>query len=464
MPRPDGTRIATPNSRVLADFVARGAGVALAALAGVMAAPGSNIIVVVFAVVVIGGMGSILGAIVGATTCTGGRPAAGQARVARSLRRVLTLPGAVSTIGRAINPRHCARRKAVKNKRTAARSGPTKEEKPMKLDSVLHASPVVALAALLLAGAPALADNDDGRSAETLLHLIKKARLVDLSHTWDKHSPIASVNPTFSMQLEATHANTRPNFDGHLSFTSEVMHWSGQHGAPSIDAIGHIGVDGKLFKGVDAIASTSNLDGIGASGFGANLAIDRFPKDLLITRGVLLDVARLLQKDGSPLPANCSNLPNLCEITAAHLERAAKRQGVKIKRGDTVFIRTGWGQLFTDVATFAGGFSPGPSLGGADWLIKQGARIVGSDTLTFEKRPPIAGTPGRPDFRLFPVHVRLIAENGVYIIENLDLEELSRLRAYEFVVVIPPLKIRGGTGSALRAFALVTEKRRDRDD
>jgi branched-chain amino acid transport system permease protein len=49
-----------------------GAGVGLAALAGVMAAPiyqvsplmGSNIIIVVFAVVVIGGMGSILGAIV----------------------------------------------------------------------------------------------------------------------------------------------------------------------------------------------------------------------------------------------------------------------------------------------------------------------------------------------------------------------------------------------------------------
>lgn len=49
-----------------------GFGVALAALAGVLAAPvyqvsplmGSNIIIVVFAVVVVGGMGSILGAIV----------------------------------------------------------------------------------------------------------------------------------------------------------------------------------------------------------------------------------------------------------------------------------------------------------------------------------------------------------------------------------------------------------------
>src|SRR5678809_932701 len=49
-----------------------GFGVALAALAGVMAAPiyqvapqmGANLIIVVFAVVVIGGMGSIMGSIV----------------------------------------------------------------------------------------------------------------------------------------------------------------------------------------------------------------------------------------------------------------------------------------------------------------------------------------------------------------------------------------------------------------
>jgi len=335
----------------------------------------------------------------------------------------------------------------------------------MKLDSVLNASSIVAFTALLFAGASALAHDDDDRH-ETLLDVIKKARLVDLGHTWDKDSPIASVNPPFSMELVATHANTitNPNFDGHLSFAAEVMHFSGQHGAPTIDAIGHIGGDGKLFGGVNAFAATANPDGIGASGVGANLAIDQFPKDLLITRGVLLDVARLLQKDGSPLPVNCSNLPNTCEITAAHLQQAAKRQRIKIKRGDTIFIRTGWGQYFTDVPTFAGALSPGPSLGGADWLIKQGARIVGSDTLTFEKRPPIAGTPGQPDFRVFPVHVRLIPENGIYIIENLNLEELSRLRAYEFVVVIPPLKIKGGTGSALRAFALVTEKDRDRDD
>jgi kynurenine formamidase len=60
--------------------------------------------------------------------------------------------------------------------------------------------------------------------------------------------------------------------------------------------------------------------------------------------------------------------------------------------------------------------------------------------------------------------MRLISDRGIYIIENLDLEELARIRAYEFVVVLPPLKVKGGTGSALRAFALVSEKRRDRHD
>ncbi len=117
------------------------------------------------------------------------------------------------------------------------------------------------------------------------------------------------------------------------------MHFSGQHGAPNIDALGHIGRDGKLFGGVDAAASTSDPDGIGASGVGAHLAIDQFPKDLLINRGVLLDVASMINGNLDPLPAGF-------EITAKHLAQAAHRQRVKLRKGDIVFIRTGWGPYF----------------------------------------------------------------------------------------------------------------------
>jgi kynurenine formamidase len=309
---------------------------------------------------------------------------------------------------------------------------------------------VGAFAAFCLAPfAPALAD-DDSVQIHSFLNTLKRARLIDLSYTWEITSPIASVNPPYSFALVATHANTRGTFGdgGQLSFAAEVMHFSGQHGAPSIDAIGHIGRNGKLFGGLDAAAATSNPNGIGASGVGANLAIDQFPTDLMVNRGILLDVATMIRGDSSPLPATF-------EIKAEHLERAAKRQRVTLKKGDTVFIRTGWGPYFkSNPERYKGSDSPGPSVDGANFLIKHGARVVGDDTLTFEKRPPIIN-PGKPDFQVFPVHMRLIADSGIYIIENLNLEELSQAKAYEFAVVVPPLKVLGSTGSALRAFALV---------
>jgi kynurenine formamidase len=308
-----------------------------------------------------------------------------------------------------------------------------------------------ALAIAVVAGPIVVANNDDSDRVDDLLRAVKRARIIDLSHTWDKNSPIAGVNPEYSFALAATHENTRGTFGdgGKLSFTSEIMHFGGQHGAPSIDALGHIGRDGKLFGGVDAAAATSNPDGIGASGVGRHLAIDQFPKDLLINRGVLLDVASMINGNLDPLAAGY-------EITAKDLARTAHRQRVKLRKGDIVFIRTGWGPYFkSDPALYKGDFSPGPGLDAAEFLIRHGARIVGNDTLTFEKRPPIVGTFGSPEFEVFPVHMRLIADKGIYIIENLDLERLAKARAYEFAVVIAPLKILGGTGSALRAFALV---------
>jgi len=309
---------------------------------------------------------------------------------------------------------------------------------------------VLAFAAALAIAAPTAFAHDDSDRVDDLLRTVKRARIIDLSHTWEITSPIAGVNPTYSFSLAATHANTRGTFGdgGQLSFTAEVMHFSGQHGAPSIDAIGHIGRNGLLFHGVDAAASTSNPDGIGASGVGANLAIDQYPKELLVNRGVLLDVARLVN-------GNLKPLPDTFEITAAHLAQAAKHQRVKLKKGDTVLIRTGWGQYFKgDPARYKGDNSPGLGLSGANFLIANGARVVGNDTLTFEQRPPVATVNGV--LQVFPVHMRLIPDAGIYIIENFNLEELAKAKAYEFAIVVPPLKVLGGTGSALRAFALVT--------
>ena len=305
------------------------------------------------------------------------------------------------------------------------------------------------------AAGPAMAEGSG--KVRKFIRDVTEARVFDLSPQWDENSPIASVNPPYSMFLNATHSSTFGTFgDGKLSFTSEIQQFSGQHGAPSIDAIGHIGREGKLFGGVDAFAATSDTRGIGRSGVGANLDIAHYPNGRLVTRGVMLDVARFINGNLTPLPAQF-------EITAQHLERTAKAQKVDLERGDTILIRTGWGQFFSsNPSLYNGANSPGPGVDGARFLVQAGAAAVGADTLTFEQRPPLFGTPGTPSFQVFPVHMLLIADNGINIIENYFLEELADARVYEFLLVVPPLKIRGGTGSALRSFALVPGK--DQDD
>jgi kynurenine formamidase len=142
-------------------------------------------------------------------------------------------------------------------------------------------------------------------------------------------------------------------------------------------------------------------------------------------------------------------LPTDFSITPDHLEKAA--QEVEIQNGDVVLIRTGWARFWNDAARYITGGSgavpcgPGPELDGAHWLSKHGIFAAGSDTVAFEKVP--SGS--------MPVHVHLLVESGIHIIEALNLEDLARDRVYEFVFVAAPLKIRGGTGSPIRPLALV---------
>ena len=47
----------------------------------------------------------------------------------------------------------------------------------------------------------------------------------------------------------------------------------------------------------------------------------------------------------------------------------------------------------------------------------------------------------------FPVHELLIVKNGIYILENLDLEGLANDKVYEFAFIFSPLRLKGATGS-----------------
>ncbi|OLD37912.1 MAG: hypothetical protein AUI57_09205 [Candidatus Rokubacteria bacterium 13_1_40CM_2_68_8] len=279
-------------------------------------------------------------------------------------------------------------------------------------------------------------------TADDLVRTVKGARLFDLSFTWSEQSPVLSLNPPYSFALNRTHRMTHEIFGqapgSRVSWASEIMYFSGQHGAPTIDAIGHIGRDLKLHGGVDAVAATSTPGGIGA-----NLGIDSFPADLMVNRVVFLDVARQVAGGRSdPLAPGF-------EITAAHLEQTSKAQGVEVRRGDSLLIRTGWGQYFAkDNAKYLGEQSPGPGQDGARWIIDKGVRLAGDDTATFEKRPAAYGK------ELFSVHMMLLADNGIYIVENANLEALGDAKAHVALLILTPLKIQGASGSPLRAIAL----------
>src|SRR5216117_2934031 len=115
----------------------------------------------------------------------------------------------------------------------------------MRFVKLTSAAVLLSLASLSAAYA------EDSDRVGDLLRTVKKARLIDLSSSWENDSPVAGVNPPYHFRLRDTHASSRGFFalfgespQGQLSFTAEVMDFSGQHGAPSIDVIGHIDARG----------------------------------------------------------------------------------------------------------------------------------------------------------------------------------------------------------------------------
>ena len=151
---------------------------------------------------------------------------------------------------------------------------------------------------------------------------------------------------------------------------------------------------------------------------------------------VLLDLARYRSVDrivaGNP-------------ISQHELESAAQKQGVQIGEGDVVLVRTGNGALWQDPEVYlqAGGVTGSAS----QWLASKGVMAVGADNMAWDEMGLFD-----PDFKVtLPGHLILLVRSGIYIIENLFLEELARDQRYEFTFVCLPLKLEGRNGFACAA-------------
>jgi len=158
----------------------------------------------------------------------------------------------------------------------------------------------------------------------------------------------------------------------------------------------------------------------------------------LMTRGVLLDVAGTKGVD---------MLPTSYVITPEDLRQALAKAGQTLQPGDAVLIRTGWSKLTGKENERYGTLNAGIGVAAGQWLLAQEPMMIAADNCCVEVRPS-----EKP--HSLPVHAMMLIQHGVYLLENLDLEALAAARAYEFAFIVQPLKIKGGTGSAIAPMAV----------
>ncbi|TDC56554.1 cyclase family protein [Actinomadura sp. KC345] len=256
-------------------------------------------------------------------------------------------------------------------------------------------------------------------------------RLIELGQPFFTGMPCSPNHPGFRMTLIRRHGDMeRP--DGGSAANEIIV--TGGHVGTHIDALSHVSHDGELHGGVSA------ADAQRGGAFTAHGA-ENLPG--LLCRGVLLDVAAL--RDVATLPPGYG-------VTAEDLDLAAKRAGVEPGEGDVALIRTGWARNFGDTTAYLGKETgvPGATPDAARWLADRGIVATGSDTTAYEQIPEGAG------HAVLPVHRILLVESGIFILEHLDLEALAESGLREFVFMLAPLRIKGGTGSPVRPLAAVT--------
>ena len=209
----------------------------------------------------------------------------------------------------------------------------------------------------------------------------------------------------------------------------DLMHiWMGI--GSQIDGLGHMGVNHQYYNGHMA------SDFVTPSGL-TKLSIDRLPP--VATRGVLLDIAKLMKTD--ILPAGTA-------FNKAEIDAAAKAAGITIEAGDVVLFHTGWLNVMDrDPEAFMAS-APGLGLEGARYLASLGVVAVGADTWALEVLPSEDAT------MLFPVHPELLAKNGIYILENMDTRALAADNANEFLFVLGTPRFVGAVQAVINPVAI----------
>jgi kynurenine formamidase len=201
-----------------------------------------------------------------------------------------------------------------------------------------------------------------------------------------------------------------------------------------LDALCHFFWDGKTYNGrpIGMVTST-----------GARANAITIGQDGIVSRGVLLDVPRRYGKDWlEPDQA----------VTVGDLEAAERDCGVQVQSGDVLLVRTGRHARRRAV----GAWDSRSALSGlhhevAPWLKDRGVALLGSDGVSDYRGHPFTAT-------THPIHVLTLVAMGMQLLDNQNLEDLAAACAarsrWEFMFVVAPLKLIGGTASMVNPVAI----------
>ena len=266
---------------------------------------------------------------------------------------------------------------------------------------------------------------------------VRTGELYDLGHVIENGAPRIPPNQTpYVMTLSVRGDNTvrrrralgATNDAGTSLERIEMTTHVGTH----IDALGHATIGDELYGGRNA---ASELDDFGL----LSLGIEHVPP--MITRGILLDVSR---HDGDQF------LDSGRSVTRDDLQRAEDAAGVEVSEGDVVCVHTGWGRWFMhDNERYVAG-EPGIDEDAARWLTERNVVAIGADNMAVEVVP----NPAHPKI-ILPVHQHTLVEAGVYLIENLKLDEIAASGAGSFCFVLLATKFKGATGCPVRPVAML---------
>lgn len=249
--------------------------------------------------------------------------------------------------------------------------------------------------------------------------LVKRGKAIRMGIETNSRTP-AFPPRTFSItvlqpgqEYGGTLGDTKTNYNDDI-----IAGWVGI--GSQLDGLGHIGIDGTYYN------CNKGRDFVSAGGL-KKLGIEKVPA--VATRGVILDMVGLTGKN--PVPEGTA-------FNRKEIEAAMQRQKLRtINKGDVVIFYTGWTQLIGKDDKRYGSVEPGLGVEGAHYLAGLGVAAVGADTWGLEVLP------FENPKQIFHVHQILLAQNGVYILENVNAEEAVKDGVYEGLFTLGPSRVTG---------------------